>query len=439
MISNNATIEASSEHDNKLKLAVWNARSIRNKCTQFSDYVTDQALDIVSITETWLHLDDDSVIALCKPEGYTFNSFPREGRRGGGVGILSRLPMRSSKIGGFISFEACETVIRCPFKSFCIITIYRPPTSSGISTTSQFFDEFSTLLEQYSLIDNLLITGDFNLHIDKSDNPQTIHFLDILDSTNFVQLINSPTHRLGHILDLIVTNNPSVILSTSVHQNNLSDHFVLQVDVDVSKSSVLKKEIIFRSFKDIKLDVLKTSLLSAFSTFFNNGSTAANVNSVVCNYNLRLRMLRDKLAPEKKKTITIRSKSQWYTDDCRDAKRRRRRLERMWLKSGKNADHMNYKQQCSVYYDILDAARTSYIHTQIKECGSDQRRLFKLTNKLLGRCDDEELPSAVSDKELAQDFNTFFCEKVQNLRQPLLHSPSSLATSLQIVVSQHEY
>ncbi len=76
---------------NEVSLCLMNARSIRNKAQYIRDYVLDNRLDIVGITETWLGRDDDTLkIADLVPGGYHFSSVPRSERDGGGIGLLHK-------------------------------------------------------------------------------------------------------------------------------------------------------------------------------------------------------------------------------------------------------------------------------------------------------------------------------------------------------------
>ena len=69
-----------------------NVSSLGNKMECVIDHITDNRLDIVGITETWLSNNDNnnmSVINTCLDSGYTLHHLPRNtGRRGGGVGVL---------------------------------------------------------------------------------------------------------------------------------------------------------------------------------------------------------------------------------------------------------------------------------------------------------------------------------------------------------------
>ena len=94
-----------------------------------------------------------------------------------------------------------------------VIVIYRPP-AVGLSPEI-FLDDFSTLLEELIICsEELLIMGDFNLHIDDIENTQAVRFISLLDSFGSNQHVVSPTHRGRHKrrsrygLISIMRNNP---------------------------------------------------------------------------------------------------------------------------------------------------------------------------------------------------------------------------------------
>ena len=65
--------------------------------------------------------------------------------------------------------------------------------------------EFGSLLEQYVMdSSSLLITGDCNLHIDNNLDKSSQDFLALIDLFNLKQHVCSPTHRAGHILDILI-------------------------------------------------------------------------------------------------------------------------------------------------------------------------------------------------------------------------------------------
>ena len=101
-------------------------------------------------------------------------------------------------------------------RSVCIVIIYRPPLPSNRDCTADYFmDEFRSLLEQYVTdSSSLLITGDFNLHVDNNLDKSSQDFLALIDSFNFKQHICSLTHRAGHILDLLITRDDDQLVTS---------------------------------------------------------------------------------------------------------------------------------------------------------------------------------------------------------------------------------
>ena len=73
-----------------VQFCVLNVRSIKNKTMAVKDFVVDQDIDILALTETWLrpgNIDDVEIRTLC-PTGYRFLHVPRGHSRGGGAGLL---------------------------------------------------------------------------------------------------------------------------------------------------------------------------------------------------------------------------------------------------------------------------------------------------------------------------------------------------------------
>ena len=69
----------------------------------------------------------------------------------------------------------------------------------------------------------LIMLGDFNFHVDDTDNPSAMKFLDIVNCFNLAQHITVPTHKDGHTLDLIITRNDEDLISViDVHDPLIS-------------------------------------------------------------------------------------------------------------------------------------------------------------------------------------------------------------------------
>ena len=119
------------------------------------DHITDNRLDIVGITKTWLSNNDKNnmpVINTCLDSGYTLHHRPRNT---GGVGMLinnhikhqSRILHDKPEI---TSFESIEPVITLASVTIRLSVIYRmPPVKSknGLKQ-GEFCYEFNDHLEK---------------------------------------------------------------------------------------------------------------------------------------------------------------------------------------------------------------------------------------------------------------------------------------------------
>ena len=72
-------------------------------------------------------------------------------------------------------------------------------------TNNQFIDDFTTwlpdILTKYS---NIIIAGDFYIHIDDTNSDEGTIFKDTMDAFGLIQHVRTPTHKDGHIMDLIM-------------------------------------------------------------------------------------------------------------------------------------------------------------------------------------------------------------------------------------------
>ncbi len=125
---------------------------------------------------------------------------PRDDRQGGGAMCLYKNELKVEKIKPPFPIKTMEFM--------CLVTIYCPKASKKKRyMMGDFYKEFSKLMmSHYNIIkDEVIICGDFNIHVNKPDDPNTKKFKDILDQFDLVQHINEPTHNLGNTLDLIIT------------------------------------------------------------------------------------------------------------------------------------------------------------------------------------------------------------------------------------------
>ena len=212
-------VPTSSAHISKqkpLNIALFNTRSLNNKSLILNEFITDNILDLLCLTETWQKPLDYLTLNQTTPAEYSYMDNPRTKGRGGGIAAIHRqdLNPRPLPIPAAPSFEHLVFKLPGP-KPIIIAIIYRPPKPNP-----SFLSDFSDFFTQLSLISSsILLLGDFNIHIDFPDCKATTNFLDILNCFNLTQHVNFPTHSHGHILDLVCSIGIHCYENNSTYNN----------------------------------------------------------------------------------------------------------------------------------------------------------------------------------------------------------------------------
>ena len=95
---------------------------------------------------------------------------------------------------------------------------------------------------------NLCLAGDFNFHVDNSDNQDAAKFCDLLKSFDLRQHVFGATHKKSHMLDLIVTYNMDDLVKNVTIDDVLfdnCDHYCVYSSILGAKSHAFRKEIIY--------------------------------------------------------------------------------------------------------------------------------------------------------------------------------------------------
>ena len=404
-----------------LDFCVINARSINNKSQKIKDFVVDNDLDILAITETWLSSENDTSYVtgeLC-PNGYKFLHIPRCSR-GGGVGLLFKgsLKVKLSKCSQFSTFEHAQYVFKSTSKCYQIFVVYRPPPSSkNKCTISSFMEEFSTFLEQSTIMTGeMLLVGDFNFHIEDPTDTNAVKFMHLIESFDLKQHVLEPTHYKGHMLDLVITRSSDEIVGTvCLSDPDISDHFAIKFKLLSEKIHFQRKSVTFRKLKSLDTKSFQTDIeVSTLHT-----SPLGDISDAIEQYDRVLSELLEKHAPIQRKTITIRPSAPWYSEQIRDAKLLRRKYERRWRRTKLCIDHDIYKEQCKLVSNMIDNARSTHYNEQIITNSSDQKALYQVVDKLMHRKSEPMLPSHDSLEDLANKFADFFADKIVRIRSDL--------------------
>ena len=405
----------------ELCLGLVNARSVRNKTSVITDYVTENDLDLCLLTETWLTNLDNVHRASLKTNCYDFCDFPRQSeRKGGGTGIIFKKGFKVSKqdCGEKVSFEFSEWLVEWSNCRLKICIIYRQPYSdSHPVTTSTFFDEFSDYLESLVLCDEpICLAGDFNIHVDDHQNIDQIKLCEIFASFGLVQKVSIPTHQSGHTLDLIATRNCSdVEISPPTAGYFLSDHCFILSKVSLPKPGFTSKTISFRKIKNMDNVAFNSDLTSICEELLSIDS----LEKLVTDFNTKLQECLDKHAPVVTKTIKDRPNTPWYNSEINESKVKCRKAEQIWRDDKTDINLKNFHSFRNQYVFLLDHAVSDYFSTAIADATGNQKQLFKIVDSLTNVNGDNPLPPHDSKYSLGNDFGTFFTGKIERIRSEI--------------------
>ena len=222
----------------------------KSKVKEFHGHIFSQKPDVVILNETWLKksilsseiFPNDSYKVFRRDRSKITHppdlSYPKKFKRNGGgviIAVRSDLDIESTDYvvsGGGVSKAEILSVILKPKtgKNISITTLYRVGTL-GAENLSEVNRHMRSLFKAKPNAHHIFI-GDFNLSQTKWPDGSTScnverGLVDLLLDLNFDQLIKTPTHKDGKILDLLCTNQPSIISELSIHPSNMvcsSDH-----------------------------------------------------------------------------------------------------------------------------------------------------------------------------------------------------------------------
>ena len=98
-----------------------------------------------------------------------------------------------------------------------------------------------------------------------------------------------------------------------------------------------------------------------------NALAVVDLTTLVIQYNTELEKIYNDLASRKSRCITHRPHAPWYNDVLRLAKRRKRRAERMFRKTGLEVHRGIFVEAFNNYKKQLEFHKSSYYKTRIKQ------------------------------------------------------------------------
>jgi hypothetical protein len=242
---------------------------------------------------------------------------------------------------------------------------------------------------------------------DTSDT-NTISFINLLTSNGLQQHVQSSTHKSGNIIDLIIS--PSMSTTYQIQQPwvdyFISDHAFINTSINILKAKVTCKTLAYPNYKAIDDEKFTEDLVSVCNSILSSDQNMASA------YNSQLRDLLDIHAPIVTKRRSVRDFAPWFDHTAHEIKCERRRLERKWRRSKNTNDLQNFSSSKTAFRNYITSKKSEYINAKIRECGKDSKRLYREVASLLDNKQQNPLPSDKSDDCLAEEFASFFVNKI---------------------------
>ena len=214
----------------------------------------------------------------------------------------------------------------------------------------------------------------------------------------------------GNVLDLVITHRCSnIITSPEIPTTLLTDHHAVECELRYGKPARQTHRVQYRKYSSIDQKAFTEDVRSMFAT-----NLEKHVHCFAA-FEDAVTDAVDKHAPTMTRVVTVRPKTPWHTQQLSDAKQDLRRAESRWRNS-KLVVHREIFTSCrNDYRRHLIATKAEYYCTMVDEAGRNMKKLFDVTNTLLGRTTPTQFPYSTDGVPLPERFNTFFVEKISRI------------------------
>ena len=201
--------------------------------------------------------------------------------------------------------------------------------------------------------------------------------LDLLDWT-----VYGPTHKYGHVLDLVFTRYDDTFSHDCYTDDKLmSDHHIICFALDILKPAPQCVTSTLRDYQKINHDDFSKSTSEFTSNFLLNANADYDTcsNSLFECYNTGLKNILH--SPSTTQTRTIKTRMPWYNDTFHMARRSRRQAERKWPKTRSVDDRELYLAAKQNVCDLTISAKEAYFKDKLSSCNS--KHAYRIIGTLL--------------------------------------------------------
>ena len=354
------------------KFGFGNVQSLKNKDNLLRDYLNRENIGVFLAIKTWFKLDCESLLriqgSVLNTDNYKIAVANREsGLRGGGLALIHKdtLDCKLINKGQLHTFEYAHWNVLGHKMTLSLMAIYHPPPSANHRhTVNEFITEFVNFLvdKLSNFMGDLIIAGDFNIHVNNVENADARQFLDAMEALGFDQLVDFCTHKSGNILDLMFTCIGNKSKCRNIKSDGfISDHCLIQSQLDLAQNSCRLVHKSTRNYRDVE-----------FESFWNDASLEdmskpvedfvnANLEEFLNTCNVNITQSLDKHAPFRKSKKKVRPRRIWFSEELQVQRGIVRNRERLWRKYLHNHLWVAFKIEQNRYNRMLKEAKDAFI------------------------------------------------------------------------------
>lgn len=389
--------------------------------------------DIIALTETWL--DDTVPNQLLSLNGFQAPIRKDRNRHGGGVLIYcsEHLPVILRPDLSVDSIEATWLQIQINRTEHLLVAVYYRPPNQSAEIRDTFLQHLHDTCVKTSEENHraILIMGDFNDRCktwlgDHSNSELGTKLLDLVANTGFTQIINEPTHldntgRPQHLLDLIITDSPDLILNSHVMSPIARCHHcptLCNLTITLPKDKPYKRTM--WDFKHADIIGLNASLHAA--PWYIAYDIFENTDDLVHYWTTLFYETVKEHIPCREITIYPKNKP-WVDKKLKLLFRKRSRLWRRYKKT-KNPDHFNaFRTIRNLVTRENRRAKCHYFNRVIpilENPNTNAKQFWSLTKSLLNNKSQSGIPPLAEENSIITDctqkaelFNHYFAKQTQ--------------------------
>ena len=436
-------------YENRLKyprnplIRYLNINSLRNKIVDAREVFGKLQLDYFVLSKT--KLDDSFPSAKFYIENFEIKNRRDRNKNGGGLIEFVRKGFITKKINEYETklSETIASEFTISKKKWFCLSVYRPPTSTNVDI---FFEELrNSLSKAVNKYGNLIVMGDFNIDLNKTDCigfGKLGEFCDNFNLTNIVKRNTCFTKNNKSTIDLLLTNKEMSFRVTNTTETGLSDcHKLISLFMKSYISGLNPKTIFYRDYKNFdKEKVIKDVKVAEFS--FSNNDPNENYSVLLDT----LSNLVDRHVPFKKK-MQRGNHAPFISKEMRKAIYTRSRLRNKFCKNPSEENERKLKRQWNLCVSLGRKAIKQYFSNIISKGTATNKEFWKTMKPFIikkGCLENSDImlinnaEMVIDDKTLAKPFNEHYINIVEwssGLKPKKMEFDNSLNTSRNILDS----